>query len=258
MLRRVALLLAVVGAASGCGRTPAPPVTAPDPTVGRVQAPSGTSWGEIVYRVESLTMAHVPRFELIVDGEPGRRTTPIEVPHGSEVPSVVLSVDVSAIGAIVAVNSKPATAETYRTELASWLGPVSPGSRKVVIRADRRTPFGNVVDVAKAAQDLGGVVLFGVAPSLAAKARAKDLDWTKCAPPQSVYDAAKAESLTVALTVHVDSEGHARSVDLVEGDPLGFGGVAQACALRADYEPARAADGRAIAGDVALRVRFDP
>jgi hypothetical protein len=70
-------------------------------------------------------------------------------------------------------------------------------------------------------------------------------------PPKSAPDRA------VLVRVRVDGEGGAKSVDVLDGDEFGFGDVARSCALRAGYEPARTNDGRAIDGDLPLRIRFE-
>jgi protein TonB len=56
--------------------------------------------------------------------------------------------------------------------------------------------------------------------------------------------------------VLVGADGKVTDVTVVQDDGHGFGAAAQACARGLIFEPARDAEGRAVAGDRTLRVRF--
>jgi periplasmic protein TonB len=60
----------------------------------------------------------------------------------------------------------------------------------------------------------------------------------------------------VSLQIRVDAAGVLRAVSVLEDPGFGFGAAAQRCARLQRFEPARAADGTAIPGQMTVRVRF--
>jgi protein TonB len=76
-------------------------------------------------------------------------------------------------------------------------------------------------------------------------------------PPEA--DAAQVDAATVLLAVVVSAQGGIESVKVLSESPagLGFGARAKACAFRARYEPALAANGQPIlAATPPIRVNF--
>ena len=180
-------------------------------------------------------------YELAVDGEPGRTTGRLAWPVSSTEVRTIVTVSVSKDGRIT-TDGAPARGQ--------W----------VVIHADADAAYGRVVDATRAAEDAGGVVVFTVSPLPArAPPRAQLVThaWKDCPfPPES--DTAKIDSAAVIVRATVDSSGRATEVRVLLDPGSGFGAAARACALRATYEPARDADGRAVGGETApFRVRFE-
>jgi TonB family protein len=147
----------------------------------------------------------------------------------------------------------------------------------IVVRADRESPFGIVLDAVLAAQAVGANIAFSVsltpsfsegepsgasavatAPSSpsAPKPTLRPKGFPKCDfPPEA--DADEIDSAAVTVRVRVDAAGKVTDVAIVSDAGHGFAAAAKACTLKARFAAARDEKGKAIAGEVVMRVRFE-
>lgn len=248
-------------------------------------------WGSIVHLLDLMKQSGNRAFVLAVRDDRTRRTPPIELPKtGSEwAPSIApspsgpppamlrrlvrITIDGDGELRVDGADLRGPLRERIRTTLAR----TSDEKPRVVLMADAAVGLGLVIDATRDAIAEGATVAFGVAPpndSVAGgttsgvasvrpwgepgdtsrpRPRLKRLD---ACPFPAAADPAGVDMAAATVHIKVDAVGRPTDV-LVAGDPgHGFGAAAKACAEKASFEPAKDDAGRAVAGELILRVLF--
>jgi hypothetical protein len=189
-----------------------------------------------------------------------------------------LGIEVARDGTVSIEGSRLADASelTSRTRMSLQTRP----DLRVVIAADKETPFDRVVRVADFVKQGGAThISFAVAKSPAPAARTTTptgASGGEPAPPTvptpSVFpgeawncpspghpahsDPSKQEHAEVFVRIYVDANGNPEKVDVLEDPGRGFGEAARECAMRRSYRPAIDAKGSAVPGVLKLHIRF--
>jgi biopolymer transport protein ExbD len=223
-----------------------------------VRASATCEWEKVIRVLDVVVQANknapegAPGFELAVGTEPSRRTSRLVFPR-RPVEATILSVKIDRAGTLIVEGDVVPNVDALRERLGRTVREGTP----VVVSAHRDAPFGIVVDATRAAQGAGATVAFGVAPAGAADAKPLAASWKAC-PFPAESDQAKIDAAVVVLQSKVDADGQATHVSVITDPGHGFGAAALACAMREKYQPARDANGRAIAGETKpFRVRFE-
>ncbi len=223
-----------------------------------VRATATCEWDKVIRVLDAIVEANkgapeqTPGVQLVVGADRSRRTERLVFPRGS-FEATVVRIGIDRAGTMTIEGDGVPNIDALRNRFGSTL---HEGTR-VVVNANNDAPFGIVVDATRVAQGSGATVAFGVAPPEAASARLLAASWKEC-PFPAESDTAKIDSAVVVLRAKVDVEGQATQVSVITDPGHGFGAAAVACATREKYQPARDANGRAVAGETKpFRVRFE-
>ena len=223
-----------------------------------VRASATCEWDKVIRVLDAIVEANkgapeqTPGVQLVVGADRSRRTERLVFLRGS-FEATVVRIGIDRAGIMTFEGDAVPNIDALRNRFGSTL---HEGTRTVV-NANRDAPFGIVVDATRVAQGGGATVAFGVAPPEAASARPLAASWKGCPFPVE-SDKAQIDSAVVVLRSNVDVEGQATQVSVITDPGHGFGAAAVACATREKYQPARDANGRAVAGETKpFRVRFE-